>query len=245
MMSMSDSFNKNEMFKLPRLFVKEPLSLNRGIELESGQAHYLRNVLRRKEGDFVRLFNGIDGEWIGAMSYPDKKQAIVNLAEQLLKQPAETRRTHLLFTPIKKNRMDWLIEKAVELGATDFHPVLTQNTEVRKIKEERLEHQIFEAAEQCERFEIPKLHTLQKLEQLLSTWPENIPVLSCLERFDAPVIQEYAKQEQDIAFLIGPEGGFTEEEKQKIASKTTPVSLGNTILRCETAAAKALILLSA
>lgn len=242
---MSDSFNRNETFKLPRLFVKEPLSLNRGIELESGQAHYLRNVLRRKEGDFIRLFNGQDGEWIGALSYPDKKHAQVNLIEQLLEQPAETKRIHLLFTPIKKHRMDWLIEKAVELGATDFHPVLTQNTEVRKIKEERLEHQIFEAAEQCERFEIPKLHSLQKLDQLLSKWPEDITVLSCLERFDASPIQEHAKHDQDIAFLIGPEGGFTEEEKQKIAGKTTPVNLGDTILRCETAVAKALILLSA
>lgn len=138
--------------------------------------------------------------------------------------------------------MDWLIEKAVELGATDFHPVLTQNTETRKINEERMQKQIFEAAEQCERLEIPALHPLETLELFLQNWPENVPVLACLERFDAPPLSNGMSKHTDICLLIGPEGGFTSEEKEKISEKAVPVSLGETILRCETAAIKALIL---
>jgi 16S rRNA (uracil1498-N3)-methyltransferase len=239
--------NHNDTFKLPRLYVEMSLQDKGVIELESSQVHYLHNVLRKKEGDFIRLFNGKDGEWLGALTGIEKKSASVTLIEQLLEQPQNTRRVHLIFTPIKKHRMDWLIEKAVELGATDFHPIITQNTQNRKIKQERLTAQIFEAAEQCERLEIPALHGLEKLDNALDQWPEDTPILACIERFDAKDIKEAARAhlQSDIAVLIGPEGGFTKEEKQRMDQKTTPVSLGETILRCETAVAKALILLNA
>lgn len=231
--------NKIENFKLPRLFTTQRLADQTLIELETGQAHYLHNVMRKKTGGHIRLFNGLDGEWRGSLETLDKRNASVRVTEQLLEQPQNPRALHLLFSPIKKSRQDWLIEKAVELGVTDFHPVLTQNTEVRKINEERVKAQIFEAAEQCERLSIPTLHPLLKLEKALEI---DVPVLSCLERYDAPPIQTQ-KTEGNIGFLIGPEGGFTQEEKDKIAKVTTPVSLGNTILRCETAVIKALILL--
>lgn len=235
--------NKDEIFKLPRLYTEYPLSDKVVIPLSAGQAHYLHTVLRRSNGDSVRLFDGVNGEWRGHLEDLGKKSGNIILTEQLARQPDNARKIHLLFAPIKKHRMDWLIEKAVELGATDFHPVLTQNTEVRKINDERLRQQIFEAAEQCERFEIPNLHDLKKIDNILSEWPGNIQLLSCLERYDAKRIDEF-KGDSDIAFLIGPEGGFTSEEKDRIAKHSTPVSLGETILRCETAVVKALVVLN-
>ena len=235
--------NKDETFKLPRLYTAYPLSDKVVIPLSSGQAHYLHTVLRRPNGELVRLFDGQNGEWLGTLEGLGKKSGNVVLTEQLVEQPKNARKIHLLFSPIKKHRMDWLIEKAVELGATDFHPVITQNTEVRKINEERLRQQIFEAAEQCERFEIPNLHELKKIDVVLGKWPENLEILSCIERYDAERIEEF-RNDLDVAFLIGPEGGFTSEEKDKIAKHSTPVSLGETILRCETAAVKALVLLN-
>ena len=237
--------NKDETFKLPRLFVSSQLKSKTLIPLEMGQAHYLYTVLRRKNGDFIRLFDGKNGEWLGQLQDLSKKNGNVTLTEQLIAQPAQGRRIHLVFAPIKKNRLDWLIEKAVELGATDFHPILTQNTEIRKINQERLIQQIFEAAEQCERFEIPTLHPLQKLENSLEKWPKDIPLLACLERYEAKSLQETADKTGDVAFLIGPEGGFTRTEKEKIAKQAIPVTLGETILRCETAVVKALVLLNA
>ena len=243
---MKSIINHNETFKLPRLYIETPLKDKGVIELDSSQVHYLGNVLRKTDGDLVRLFNGVDGEWLGALTFKSKKSAHVTLKEPLLEQPKDTRRVHLIFTPIKKNRMDWLIEKAVELGATDFHPIITQNTENRKIKEERLKAQIFEAAEQCERLEIPILHKLDKVYNTLDKWPKETPILACIERFDAKDIKDVAQEHSnsDVAVLIGPEGGFTKQEKEAIGKKTTAVSLGDTILRCETAVAKALILIT-
>jgi 16S rRNA (uracil1498-N3)-methyltransferase len=161
-------------------------------------------------------------------------------------QPTTKRAVHLLFAPIKKHRQDWLIEKAVELGVTDFHPVLTQNTEVRKLNESRLTQQILEAAEQCERFDIPQLHELKKLDKVISSWSGALPLFACIERFDTKPLQAVVPpQRENVALLIGPEGGFTETEKDAIAKHATAVGLGDTILRCETAVVKALVLLNA
>ncbi len=230
-------------FKLPRLYVTASLHKGGTITLSKDQAHYLTNVLRRSAGAQLRLFNGQDGEWLATLEPTSKKSANAVITEQIKQQPQQTKRTHLIFAPIKKNRMDWLIEKAVELSVTDFHPILTQNTEVRKINEARLKAQIFEAAEQCERFEIPVLHDLKKLDSLLTNWSKDIQILSCIERFDAQPIQKIEQIGDAVAVLIGPEGGFTTQEKETTAKKTIPVTLGDTVLRCETAVAKALVLL--
>jgi 16S rRNA (uracil1498-N3)-methyltransferase len=237
--------NNDEYFKLPRLFIDSDLMDKTLIPLAAEQAHYLYNVLRRKNGNQVRLFNGKHGEWLGTLTDLSKKIGYVQLNTQLKTQPVEQKRIHLIFAPIKKNRMDLMIEKAVELGVTDLHPILTQNTEVRKINAERVNYQIFEAAEQCERFVIPTLHPLIKVEKLLSGWDRTTPILACIERYEAQLIQDIVLDaDQGTAFLIGPEGGFTGEEKDIIAKNATAVSLGETILRCETAALKALVLLN-
>ena len=236
----------NETFKLPRLYSDHQLSEQGVIELSAGQAHYLHNVLRRQNGDLVRLFDGKNGEWLGSLGNLSKKTGQVTLQKQLVAQPTKKRAIHLLFAPIKKHRQDWLIEKAVELGVTDFHPVLTQNTEVRKLNDSRLTQQIFEAAEQCERFDIPQLHDLKKLDKILSSWSAALPLFACIERFNTKPLQEVVpNHSQNVALLIGPEGGFTEMEKNIIAKHATAVGLGDTILRCETAVIKALVLLNA
>lgn len=237
---MNKTFNPDEAFKLSRLYTEHALQSQTLIPLNPAQAHYLHNVMRRKDGELIRLFDGKNGEWLGALQDLGKKSGNVELIEQLVQQPKQTKRLHLIFTPIKKYRQDWMIEKAVELGATDLHPIITQNTEVRKINTGRVTQQIFEAAEQCERFEIPKLHSIQKLEKILANPPENVEIMACLERFEET--QPFKANNQDSAILIGPEGGFTNDEKKLVAQNCAPVTLGETILRCETAAIKALIL---
>ena len=231
--------NCDETFKLPRLYVDQPLKEQNRIELSPEQAHYLGTVLRRKPGDHIRLFNGSEGEWLAALEAISKTAAISSLVKQLEKQPQNSQRIHLFFSPIKKHRLDWMIEKTVELGVTDFHPILSQNTDIRKINAPRLKRQIFEAAEQCERLAIPQLHTLKKVEIALDSWDQTQPIFSCLERYDA---QALSRQNDSFALVIGPEGGFTKDEKDYLARHTTPISLGHNVLRCETAAIKALIL---
>ncbi len=231
----------DETFKYPRLYIETDLAGDAEITLGSAQAHYLKNVLRKKEGDPVRLFNARHGEWLGHIASLSKKEARVILDRQLRMQPQDIPKTALIFAPIKKARQDWMVEKAVELGVSDFYPVLTQNTEVRKLNDERLHTQIHEAAEQCERLTIPALHPLQKLDAFFTDWTQDIKILACIERYDA---QALAAQDGDVALLIGPEGGFTKEEKDFIAAQSfvQAVNLGDTVLRCETAVAKAIIL---
>lgn len=235
----------DEYYKLPRLYVDAPLDKDARVALSADQAHYLRNVLRREAGAQIRLFNGKDGEWRGALETPGKRDAAVLLTDQLRQQPAQTRAIHLLFAPIKKTPMEFLVEKAVELGATDLHPVITARTENRNLNESRLRAQIFEAAEQCERLMIPALHTPAPLFDALKKWDEVRPLLACLERAEnAPYISEIMPA-GPLGILIGPEGGFTPEERERLLalSFVKPVSLGESVLRAETAALKALSLI--
>lgn len=233
--------SKNDYIKLPRLYVDQELQENGNLCFSKEQAHYLKNVIRKQPGDELRLFNGHDGEWLAALSTISKKDAQANIREQIAEQTKTTPEIHLLFAPIRKARMDFLVEKAVELGVTHLHPVLTQNTENRQINEERIQTQIIEAAEQCERLDIPVLHGPQKIEGLTNDWKNNITIYACIERDDSPLLKN-ALSGAPYAFLIGPEGGFTIEEKDFLSTHEfiKPVSLGAQILRSETAAILAL-----
>lgn len=231
----------SEFYKLPRIHVDAPFAASTEISLPEQTHHYLRNVMRLEIGAQLRLFNGQDGEYLGELTTIGKKNAAVTLQQKLKDQPPQGRKVHLLFAPIRKERMDWLVEKAVELGVTDLHPVLTQNTDNHKIKEDRTQAQIIEAAEQCERLDIPTLHAPQDLFKVLATWDKAVPILAAIERIDAKTLSS-ALAQGDCAFLIGPSGGFTIDEKEKLAAKpfVTAVSLGDNILRSETAAVVAL-----
>lgn len=225
------------MYKYPRLYLTDPIQKGQAIDLESAQAHYLVNVLRLNNNDAVRIFNGKDGEWLATLYPEGKKRATLVPTDHIKKQPSKTKHIHLLFAPIKKQRMDFLIEKAVELGVTDLHPVITQNTEVRKINIDRINAQTIEAMEQCERLDLPTLHTLKTIDKKCREWDNTIPLLAAIERQDCPHISTFDYNE-NIGFLVGPEGGFTKEEAHQISvlDHVTPVNLGSRILRAETAA---------
>ena len=230
--------SQKDVIKLPRLYVDNELRESNIVNLNKDQAHYLLHVLRIHAGDCLRLFNGHDGEWRASVDSANKKGVSARIDSRIKEQPPVPRELHLFFAPIKKARMDWLIEKAVELGATHLHPVLTHNTEVRAINEERIRAQIIEAAEQCERMDLPELFSLQPVLNILST----LPLLACLERTDAKSLKESIPEKESVAFLIGPEGGFTEDEKKKLCGmkNVAAVSLGPRVLRSETAAIMAL-----
>lgn len=226
---------------LPRLFVSDDLGPGTSISLDRDPSHYLLSVLRRRAGDRVRLFNGRDGEWIAALETKGKRDASLVVESLLHPQTASPACIHLVFAPLRKDRMDFLIEKAVELGAGAFHPVLTERTENRSPNAVRLHRQIIEAAEQCERLDVPILHETVALSDFLETKKAQFPLLACLERGDHPLLP-IRHEEKDIGVLIGPEGGWTERERALILRYPVvrPVSLGPRILRAETAAIYAL-----
>jgi 16S rRNA (uracil1498-N3)-methyltransferase len=225
--------------KIQRLYISAPLNASSAVILEHDQTHYLRNVMRMDEGAQLRLFNGHDGEWRGEITQIGKKQTHITLHEQLKTQPTSTSAIHLLFAPIKKQRLDILIEKSVELGVTHLVPIITDHTENRHIKPERINAQIIEAAEQCERLDLPTLESAMSLKQKMVNWPQeysDIPLLWCAERRgNAPHLRDI---DNPRAFLIGPEGGFSADECA-LLEKTAyiqPIHLGTRILRAETAA---------
>ncbi|HRQ60019.1 MAG TPA: RsmE family RNA methyltransferase [Alphaproteobacteria bacterium] len=184
----------------------------------------------------MRLFNGRDGEFLANLEEIGKRGAGARVGACIRPQSQLLRRVHLIFAPIKKARLDILIEKAVELGATDLHPVMTARTENRKANPDKLELQMIEALEQCERLHKPALHAAQTLPALLKNWKDS-PIMACVERAEAAPLAK-ALPQGDIALLIGPEGGFTPDEIAAISASPacTPVSLGEAVLRAETAA---------
>lgn len=219
-----------------RLYLNEEFSSGREILLSEDHVHYLRNVLRLDTGHNLRVFNGRDGEWLAEIVVLDKKRGTLVLRACQQTQPQAGRRVRLLFAPIKKQRLDFLIEKGVELGASDFYPVLTARTENRHLKPERVTAQMIEAAEQCERLDVPVLHSSESLHALLKVW-DGPTILAGLERAEAPALSSFPLG-KDCAFLIGPEGGFDPQEADLLQSsgKVQAVSLGPAILRAETAA---------
>ncbi|MBX2834407.1 MAG: 16S rRNA (uracil(1498)-N(3))-methyltransferase [Micavibrio sp.] len=222
--------------KLPRLYIDHPLTTNTIITLGTDQAHYLRNVMRMDAGKQIRLFNGKDGEYLCTLTESTKKSVIAVTNEQLRTQPSKPCPIHLIFAPIKKQRLDILIEKAVELGATHLHPVITDHTENRKLKEEKVNAQILEAVEQCERFDIPELFPLTPLKGLVSQWKHTDKIHWAAERHED--VTPLTTIQAPAAILIGPEGGFSEHEADYLSNTPiiSPISLGERILRAETAA---------
>ena len=219
----------NEHYKTPRLYCA-------GHDLSPDQAHYLQNVLRKKPGDPIRVFDGENGEYLAEISALSKKSGSLTRTEQLREQPQSETAVHLLFAPLKKKRMDQVIEKCTELGVTDFHPILTKRTEVRKLKPERLQAQIIEACEQSERLTVPTLHDLCPLEEKITQWNETPQIFGGLERANAPHLNTISPS-PSYAFLIGPVGGFDDNEHEFLSEHPViqPVSLGTNILRAETA----------
>ena len=229
-----------------RLFVPNDLSGGSEVVLPADQAHYVAHVMRRTGGDPVLLFNGRDGEWHGALTAVGKKSATIAVAHQTRSQYIERGLT-LLFAPIKRAATDMIVQKASELGATTIQPVVTERTNSDRVRVDRLTAIATEAAEQCERLSIPEVRAPLSLPDAFEKWPGN-RVLFVLDETGtgapiADVLSEEAAQNMDAAaFVIGPEGGFSETELDLMRSLPFSrfVSLGPRILRADTAALAAL-----
>ncbi|MCM8557649.1 16S rRNA (uracil(1498)-N(3))-methyltransferase [Sphingomicrobium sediminis] len=219
---------------LPRLFVETSLSEGIEIDLPKNQAHYVGTVMRRQFGDALLLFDGEHGEWRGEIVEVAKKRARLRVTGQTRPQEAATGLT-LAFAPIKKQRIDFLIEKAVELGVETLQPVLTQRTIASRIGEDRIRAHIVEAAEQCGRTAIAELKQPVRLKQWLIERTSE-PLYFADENGGAPALESFRAPPATI--LVGPEGGFTDEEREMIHAEEAAVaiSLGPRILRAETAA---------
>lgn len=223
----------------PRLFVEQTLAAGARLTLDGAQANYLGNVMRLKAGDPVRLFDDVSGEWVAEVTGTAKRSITLHLTHQL-RGREDVPDLWLLFAPIKKGPIDWLVEKATELGAARLQPVITQRTIVDRLNLDRLRANMIEAAEQCDRTALPVLNDAVKLPALLKGWDRARTLLFADETGGAP-LAEIARP-GPAAILIGPEGGFTPEERVSIRSTAGAVgiSLGPRILRAETAATAAI-----
>ncbi|MBW8744508.1 MAG: 16S rRNA (uracil(1498)-N(3))-methyltransferase [Sphingomonas sp.] len=223
----------------PRLFVDQGLNEGATLTLDGAQAHYLGNVMRLKTGDPVRLFDNRTGEWIAEVADAGKRNVMLRLTAKL-RAREDVPDLWLLFAPIKKGPIDWLIEKATELGAARLQPVITHRTIVDRLNLDRLRANMIEAAEQCDRTALPELREPIKLPSLLKGWEESRMLLFADETGGLP-IAEIARAGPS-AILVGPEGGFTPDERATIRATpgATAISLGPRILRAETAAAAAI-----
>jgi 16S rRNA (uracil1498-N3)-methyltransferase len=223
---------------LPRLYVEQPLSAGQTVLLEGKPAHYLANVLRLGEGAELLLFDGQSGEWRAVIAGAAKKRLVVRAEEQV--RPAETLpELTLAFAPVKRAPLEWLVEKATELGIARLQPVVTQRTVVERLNLERLAAIAIEAAEQCGRTLLPSIAEPIKLDVLLRDTTGML--LFADETGGKPMLE--ALQPGPATILTGPEGGFTPDEREAIlAAGATGISLGPRILRAETAALAAVTL---
>jgi 16S rRNA (uracil1498-N3)-methyltransferase len=221
---------------LPRLFVDQELSEGASVTVEGT---YLGAVLRLAPGDKVKLFDDRSGEWLAKIAQAGKKRATLLIGERLREREAVPD-LWLLFAPIKRGRIDWLVEKATELGVARLQPVVTRRTIVERLNLERLRAHAIEAAEQCERTALPELAEPRKLEAVLKDWPDDRALYFADESGGEPFVPAPGP----AAILIGPEGGFTDEERAAIRAlpQVRPVSLGPRILRADTAALAAISL---
>ena len=224
----------------PRLYVDLPLALGVVLTLPVAQSHYLAQVMRRMPGDMVRLFDDRSGEWAARVMVAGRKAVEVRIEAQL--SPRETvPDLWLCFAPLKRGRIDWVVEKACELGVAKLVPVLTRRTVVDKLNLDRLRAHMVEAAEQCERTALPELVEPVALAALLKTWPAERALVFADEAGGAPLAEALRGAPAPAAILIGPEGGFDPGERAAIRAvrQCRPVSLGPRILRADTAAAVA------
>lgn len=219
----------------PRLFLDTLLAPDAAPVVEGAAAHYLLNVMRLKAGDPILLFDNRSGEWLGIVAEAGKRSLAVRIERQT-RVREQVPDLWLCFAPVKKARLDWIVEKATELGVARLQPVITERTIVERVKQERIEAQIIEACEQCGRTALPELADPVKLPQLLKAWPADRALLFADEAGGAPFAAVDAPA--PAAILIGPEGGFTDREREALLAcpAVQRIALGPRILRAETAA---------
>ncbi|AHK43511.1 MULTISPECIES: 16S rRNA (uracil(1498)-N(3))-methyltransferase [Ensifer] len=235
-------------FRMQRLFVEHALHAGATQETTKEQFNYLINVLRYEEGGSVLVFNGRDGEWRAELSLPTKKRLILTAVEQTRPQPAPCDLVYL-FAPLKVGRLDYLVQKAVEMGAGVLQPVMTQHVQGKIGNLDRVRANVVEAAEQCGVLGIPSVEEPRRLEDLLQSWPADRRIIFCDEGSNSqnplPILNGI--KEKKLALLIGPEGGFSDSERSLLRSLdfVTAIPLGPRILRADTAAVAAMAVIQA
>ena len=229
-----------------RLYFNKKLSINIMIYIKEKQHHFLKNVLRIKVKDLITVFDGVTGEWLSEVISINRDNIVLQIKKKISEIEKETD-LWLIFSPIKLFRMNITIQKATELGVSQFIPCITQNTNLTKINMRNLYMNIVEAAEQSERLTLPKLNEVVNLNNLLRDFPKDRGLIFCNENDkNLPSIFKALENKSNIfkkwAILIGPEGGFSETETKEILSisSSIPVSLGKRILRSDTATTAAL-----
>jgi len=238
----------NYEFRMPRLFVNAPLAGGSAVSLERNQANYLVNVLRLPRGGELLLFNGRDGEWRARLA-GSKKALTAEVGEQTRPQPPAND-LHFLFAPLKHVRLDYLVQKAVEMGASRIRPVLTRFTQVARVNVERMRANTIEAAQQCGVLNVPEVGEPLAFAALLAGLEPQRLLVFCdedAEVKDPVAALAAARPAGKLAVLIGPEGGFAEEERHALLkqAKVVRLALGPRILRADTAAVAALALVQA
>ncbi len=243
----------------PRLYVDEPLCVDQNITLDRDAAHYVTSVMRRRVGDDMRLFNGRDGEWTAQVTTLDRKAASLTVTTQT-RTFSNVPDLHLLYAPVKKNRSEFIVEKATELGVRAMLSIQTERTNARPLRHDRMVLIAREAAEQTERLDVPHIGTHTPLKTVLEDWDESRALYFCDEAGDSgeqpwggskgrarpmlDVLDGHQASQRKAAILIGPEGGFSTQERAFLRSHAFvhPVTLGPRILRADTAALAALTL---
>ncbi|MEO8667494.1 MAG: 16S rRNA (uracil(1498)-N(3))-methyltransferase [Bauldia sp.] len=236
---------------LKRLFLRARLTAGAEVELDHAQANYLVNVLRMNEAEPLLVFNGRDGEWRAGLAARSRKARSLVIGEPVREQPPDPD-LHYLFVPLKQARLDYMVEKATEMGAGRLRPVLSQHGQVTRINLERMEANAIEAAEQCGLMTVPAIDEPAELQALLDTWPNREAdrrIIFCDEGAESasPLAVLAALPPTPLAVLIGPEGGFSAEERQilRACDFVTAISLGPRIMRADTAAVAALAVVQA
>jgi 16S rRNA (uracil1498-N3)-methyltransferase len=234
--------------KLQRLFVT--FKLEPGLECALGKdhAHYLGNVLRLKPGDRILLFNGEDGEWLAELTAIGRKRASLRLEHQTRSQEPGPD-LHYLFAPLKRARLDYMAQKATELGVSALRPVITRHTVAERVNADRLRANTIEAAEQCGILRVPEVMEPEKLAVIVDGWDEGRLLIFADEAAPhaSPLEVLQTRPPGPLAVLIGPEGGFDREERANLLAKpfVLPISLGPRVMRADTAAVAALALVNA
>jgi len=234
-------------FRGPRLYVQTSLYDGATIALDRKQTHYLGTVLRLQSGSRILVFNGRDGEWSAILDKPKPRGALV--VEGKTRDQTRPPDLHYLFAPLKAARLDYMVQKAVEMGVARLAPVITRYTHVARVNVERMRANVIEAAEQCGVLSLPDVEPTVPLARVLAEWTPLRRLLFCDEGAEAadPVATLSALSCAPVAVLIGPEGGFAEDERAALLTVPNVVrlSLGPRILRADTAAVAALTLVQA
>jgi 16S rRNA (uracil1498-N3)-methyltransferase len=239
-------------FRSPRLYVDAALATGQRLTLDGAQANYLRNVLRLRPGDPVLVFNGRAGEWQAALAEGGKRTAALVVGERRRGQTPPTD-LHFLFAPLKHARLDYLVQKAVEMGASRIQPVLTRHTQVARVNLDRMCANVIEAAEQCGILNLPEVAEPVAFDRMIAERDRTRLVVFCDEAADVrdPIAALSAKRSGagaiPLAVVVGPEGGFADDERAALMalSNVVRIALGPRILRADTAAVAALALVGA